>query len=312
MLYSFRRHIRTLRFANICTLCISAVCFASVLFACSKTEGRSLQEAQNLTRVSSWASEKKSKPKTQNPPALQNLSKKDFPVAGTVSHHFLADYCIDSWFKALASKRKVKTFFIVSPSHFGLSTQKYSLDECVWDCGEWGDVYSDSELTKEAASLLEVEYDKNVFYPEHGVSTLTPYIAKYFPNAKVCAIAVNGEPPVNMKDAKKLTEVLAPFFTKEKQKENFLLISTDFSHHGNTEQTERKDLKSAQFMAAPQPQDWILCSCDNRPGIYAMAHLFAKDTGRQKKISVLYHTNSFELSGKDEDDITSYFFTFMY
>lgn len=74
------------------------------------------------------------------------------------------------------------------------------------------------------AKALGVSYDAHVFPLEHGITTLIPYIARYFPNARVAAVAVNGEPPVNQSDAEKLTSALAPYFTRRNRKYNFLKV----------------------------------------------------------------------------------------
>ena len=76
----------------------------------------------------------------------------------------------------------------------------------------------------EIAKALGVSYDAHVFPLEHGITTLIPYIARYFPNARVAAVAVGGEPPVNQSDAEKLTSALAPYFTRRNRKYNFLKI----------------------------------------------------------------------------------------
>lgn len=74
------------------------------------------------------------------------------------------------------------------------------------------------------AKALGVSYDAHVFPLEHGITTLIPYIARYFPNARVAAVAVGGEPPVNQSDAEKLTSALAPYFTRRNRKYNFLKV----------------------------------------------------------------------------------------
>ena len=227
--------------------------------------------------------------------------------SGTVSHHLLAEKQIDSWFGEIAKRRKVKTFFIICPSHYGLSAQNWSLDNICWQTKK-GPVYTDEEIESQLARALGVAYESQVFPEEHGVNVLIPYISQYFPKAKVCVIAVEGEPPLNQKNAQKLADALAPYFTEAGKKENFLLISTDFAHHGDYEGTEFKDNRSRQFFNNPTDSTWIFCGCDNRPGIYVLSRFLSPKT----KNAVLYHTNSFELSGLDGNDITSYFFSLFY
>ena len=232
------------------------------------------------------------------------------PWAGTVSHHLLAGKLIDDWFRELHERfsHPIQTFFIISPSHYGFSTQPWSLADCSWRVSG-GVVHTDAAKEKALAASLAVPYDTQVFPVEHGVNTLIPFIAKYFPSAKVCAVAVHGEPPLNQHDAQRLAHALAPYFTDEGRKENFLLISTDFSHHGNVAETARKDERSRIFFRSPTKENVIFCGCDNRPGMYVLSQFLQPSSA----CAVLYHTNSYELSGgKDGEDITSYFFSFFY
>jgi MEMO1 family protein len=229
------------------------------------------------------------------------------PWAGTVSHHLLAHVLIDRWFSELASRRQVETFYVLSPSHWGLSTQTYSLTDGAWKV-DGGTVYSDRQEAARLARGLEVNLEPAVFDPEHGVSTLMPYIAEYFPRAKVVAICYRGEPPLDQPMASRLVEALAPRFDAKGKMKNFLLISTDFAHHGDREGTDLKDDRTRRFFSAPSAETWIFAGCDNRPGIYTLSRLLDPST----RCSVLYRSDSFELSGHGADDITSYFFTFFW
>ena len=236
------------------------------------------------------------------------LPKDAKPWAGTVSHHLLAGDIIDQWFKELAQTRNVKTFFIICPSHWGLSVHEWSLGNIIWKT-KYGPVYSASQKVHDIASSLNVQIENQVYPVEHGINTLIPFIAKHFPNAKIVPIALkHPEPPLNQRDAQTLYKTLAPYFSSREREENFLLISTDFAHHGNYEGTVFKDTRSREFFKAPGQNTWIFCGCDNRPGIYALGHIMNSQT----KATITYHTNSYEISGLDENDITSYFFSFFY
>nr|WP_180485522.1 hypothetical protein [Treponema socranskii] len=124
----------------------------------------------------------------------------------------------------------------------------------------------------------------------------SPDIARYFPNARVAAVAVGGEPPVNQSDAEKLTSALAPYFTRRNRKYNFLLISTDFSHLSGIKETARKDASSRVFFDAPSKKTWIYAVCDNRPGIYALAHLI--DEVRNAPFCFTRHRTNFREKAK--------------
>ncbi|MDR0464902.1 MAG: AmmeMemoRadiSam system protein B [Treponema sp.] len=233
-----------------------------------------------------------------------------FPWAGIVSHHILAHDYIDAWFFHLSQMRDIKRFFIISPDHYGVSLQPFSLTVGNWDSGisdgaSGGFVKSDSDKVIEIAGLLEVSLDPNVFFMEHGISALMPYIKKYFPDAEVIAIAVNAESEVNTRTGGKLADVLEKEFDKKGKNENFLLISSDFSHKGGIEETSLNDYKSIHYLKNINDALWNTVICDNRMGIYILDRL-----GKRNSESViLYHTNSYNISGYDED-ITSYFFVY--
>ena len=203
--------------------------------------------------------------------------------------------------------RKPQCFYILSPAHYGLSLEPYSLTIGSWETG-FGQVESDRAKVYALAELLEVELDPRAFQVEHGVSTLMPYIKKYFPEAKVAAIAYEGEPPVNIPLSRRLADALESAFDEKGKQENFLLISTDFSHHGNPEETARRDNYSQRYLKNSNELSWNMAGCDNRPAMYVLDRL-----GRNNLVSyILYHTNSWEISNQWDDDITSYFFVYFF
>ena len=278
-----------------------------VLFAaCHRAE----KNAVVPVHIATWAATGAERPAQITMPPLEAVPPQSaVPWAGTVSHHLLAGAVIEAWFAQLAERNPgIRTFFLLSPSHYGLSTQTWSLAECVWDCGG-KTVCTDSAAERVLAERLGVPYDEQVFPNEHGINTLIPYIAQYFPQAQVCPIAVHGEPPLDQAQAQRLADALAPYFDSAGKRQNFLLISTDFAHHGDLAGTEFKDARSRRFFAQPSRDTWIFCGCDNRPGVYTLSRFVQDGT----HAAVLYHTNSYALSGgMDADDITSYFFSFLY
>ena len=245
----------------------------------------------------------------RNPPFVETPPSDCFPWAGIVSHHLLAHDFLDAWFSKLAQLRQPRCFYILSPSHFGLSLETYSLTGGSWESG-FGLVKSDKEKAARLAKELGVNLDPGVFQYEHGVSTLIPYIKKYFPLAAVVAIVYDAGPPVNIPISRRLADALEKEFDEEGRKKNFLLISTDFSHHSSLEETIKKDEKALRFLKNSAGTSgsipWNMVVCDNGPGIYILERL---EKNNPRRI-ILYHTNSWEISGEWEDDVTSYFFVY--
>jgi len=227
-----------------------------------------------------------------------------FPWAGIVSHHNLAREYIDKWFFYLSKTRYPKRFFIISPDHYKLSLQHYSLTEGFWKTS-FGVVESDVYIVREMKDQLNIDLDDRVFGIEHGVYTIIPYIKKYFPDSKVVVIVTSGDSEVNTLTAGYLADVLENYFDDEGKIENFLIISSDFSHNGNLIETNINDELSKKYLLNSADVSWNTVICDNRAGIFVLDRL-----GKKKmKSRIIFHTNSMEISGYDQD-ITSYFFTF--
>lgn len=150
--------------------------------------------------------------------------------------------------------------------------------------------------------------DHDAFYYEHGIGTLTPYIKKYFPSSKIVPI-LQREKPLMLGKLEKLGEVITDLITKEPDK-YFFLISTDFSHHFNLEQTLRNDERSRHFLLNPTRSNIVNAANDNIGGLYSMATML--DQLGWERTSILYNTNSLYISGEGTGDITSYFFSFIY
>ena len=274
-------------------------------FSCTRNV-QEFSETENVPLYHTWNSLKEMEyGMPVSPVPLETLPQDFFPWAGIASHHALAHEYIDAWFSRLAKIRKPRRFFILSPSHYGISLETYSLTIGSWESG-FGFVESDRDKVRELAGMLEVDLDPDVFQIEHGVSTLMPYIKKYFPESKVVAIACKGEAPVNIPISSRLSDILENEFNEAGKMENFLLISADFSHHGNPEVTYKNDNNSELYLRNSNDIFWGMAVCDNYPGIYILDQL-----GKKKLEScILYHTNSWEISNQGENDITSYFFVY--
>lgn len=255
-----------------------------------------------------------------------SLSPNATPFAGIVSHHLLAHTQIDAWFAELARQRKdISTFLVLSPSHWNLSTGFFSVTFGSWvvsssntSGGNSGNastaggaqqlVDTDFEIENKLKEALDARIDDAAFASEHGVSTLAPYIKKYFPQAKIAALIYSGEPPLNQPMAEDLCNAVSGCLDlAEPQKDSvFLLVSSDFSHHQNLATTKQRDERSRRFLENPQNESWILAVCDNRPAMYLLDKLLPEDT----QTIILCNTNSYELCHEAPDDITSYFFCF--
>jgi AmmeMemoRadiSam system protein B len=290
---------------QVCTFLCGCVVLVLLVFSCVRNNSEPSDVAE-FPVYQTWHSLREQEYGKPIPSPTEEIPPtKFFPWAGTASHHLLAHEYIDAWFSRLADMRKVQCFYILSPAHYGVEVETYSLTCGSWETG-FGAVQSDKEKVNRLAQRLNVSLDPWAFRVEHGVSTLMPYIKKYFPKSKVVAVAYDGDISVNIPISSRLADALENAFDKKGKRKNFLLISTDFSHRGNIKETAETDYNSRRYLNNPADISWYMVGCDNRPGIYILDKLGKKNL----ESFILYHTNSWEISTQWEHDITSYFFVY--
>ncbi len=274
-----------------------------ILFSLSCSE-----KGAGILPYSSWKSRDSAVYRTEIPEPGELPKEGAFLWGGTVSHHLLAFSYIDRWFLELKSRRNPEIFFILSPAHFNTQTQKVSLTTDPWTDGERL-VRVNRKIPGRLMKLLGVEEDPEAFNEEHGVSVFIPFIRQYFPEAEIVPLIYSGEPPLDVRFMDKLYKALSDEYLKVFNK-SFLLVSSDFSHHGDAAVTAERDRKSGQFFDNPDGAGWLFAGCDNRPGMYVLSQLFSLI--KNSSVSVLWNTNSAEILDEHIDDITSYFFSFFW
>ena len=229
------------------------------------------------------------------------------PYAGVTSHHLLVSPLIDRWFSELKRlKPDIRTFVILSPDHFNngkarINTTSAGFDTC------YGKIHSNKKYTETILNSMNIKDDPDAFNHEHGILDIVPFIAKYFPDAKVVAISLDQINRSN-KELIRLSEILYSFM--EKDEKIFLLISADFSHRCNLLETYKNDSNSLARLMKFEEQSVNGIYSDNIAALYVLFHI-AQKTGR-KKMYLMCNTNSFDYSKKDDKDITSYIFSFIY
>lgn len=246
-------------------------------------------------------------PKIKTVQHCELLPDNAVPWGGVVSHHALSGKLIDEFFSRLSKKRAINTFILLSPDHFRASQDFVSVTNGSWNT-PFGLVESDCALTEKLAADFGVAYNHRPFYDEHGVATLMPFIKKYFPNAKVAAIVYEVFDHYSGVTVKKYAECIKKNFQPES--ENFLLISSDFTHGADLQTTLAQEARSARFFSAPLSVSWQNVTCDNMPAIYTFSRIATARTN----VTTLYKTNCLFLAPSDANpnDITSYFFSYFW
>ena len=107
-----------------------------------------------------------------------------------VAHHLLVADKIARQIAVLGKGRE-KTVVILSPNHFSLG--RSAMQTAI---GSWRTPYGDLEADESAieslrASVSDLTLEPETFKQEHGISAITPFVKKWFPDAKLVAISIH-------------------------------------------------------------------------------------------------------------------------
>ena len=171
--------------------------------------------------------------------STQPLSQK---VTGiTVPHHLLAADMIATTFR-LASGHQPARIVILSPDHFRRGTTLLSTTTRSFQ-SPLGAVAIDMPAVR---ALLGdgLVAESNLFSHEHGVQTLLPFIARFFPDVPVVPLALDIRS--TPEEWEKLAALIQPIITP-----NTLIIqSTDFSHYLTQHAAAARDQQTLMLLAA--------------------------------------------------------------
>lgn len=106
------------------------------------------------------------------------------------AHHLVVADKIAELF-SMASSDKIDTVIILSPNHFDTGRSAIQTTLGFWET-YYGIVEADASVIEDLTDELEVLIlEDQTFENEHGVSTLVPFVARSFPNAKIVPIAIH-------------------------------------------------------------------------------------------------------------------------
>lgn len=230
------------------------------------------------------------------------VSKIDKIEAIITSHHFLARDLIAKGFSKIDGK-KIERVIIISPDHFKQIEKKETL--AITASIDWktyfGEVNPDSEGIKRLEKSRQVEDNTTPFEVEHGIFTLIPFIKNYLPKAKVIPIILKTKSDyIDFYDLGKKT---ASYFNRKK---TLLVISSDFSHYIPSEEAKQNDLESVEILKT-KDKDKINLIKNDCPECVAFLFGYLDENS---EFNLIENTNSFEISGKDENYVTSYISAF--
>lgn len=163
----------------------------------------------------------------------------------TVPHHLLAaDLIAEAC--ARISTQGYRRIIILSPDHFSRTRTRFAVSRRNFQTAL-------GPLAIDAAAVQQLLQNPmvaaaNLFSQEHGVQALLPFVAHYFPQAKIIALAISAG--AKQAEWEALAQTLAPLLTPE----TLIIQSTDFSHYLPAAQARVKDQETLRVLSGGDPE----------------------------------------------------------
>lgn len=217
-----------------------------------------------------------------------------------VPHHLLASSLIAKQFELL-KKQNVETLIIIGPNHYELGDHMVLTSHNAWDT-PFGIVAPDTEILSQLVHGKQAFVDDEVLTNDHAVAGLMPLVKYYLPDATVVPVLISGK--ITRDEIMNLSGVLAAHMNDEA----VLVGAIDFSHYLTSEQAQKKDLVTWEYVSQgkidkilPLSNDYL----DSPPSLVVLMDVMKNI--KADEIHLFENTNSGVLLDNPFVETTSYF-----
>jgi hypothetical protein len=226
-----------------------------------------------------------------------HFKAKAHPFSIITSHHLLAKHLINSTYKSIDFKPK--RIIIFGPNHFNVGQHNIQTSNVDWSINGKRIISDQQSLEKLIDDSIKVENEN--FRSEHAFTSQLPFIAYYFPEAKIIPIIVKNSTPAIQAEA--LGEKLTKFIDRQ----TLVILSVDFSHESLPKTAAIRDKDSLDVLGKNSLNKVYKIHIDSAPGLYAL--MSAQNKLHIKKFQLFKNTNSGYLTKHNNQfDATSYIF----
>jgi len=234
--------------------------------------------------------------------ASDSGNKQDI-VSGVVPHHLLAEEIIEDFFSYISSRGKPETIVILSPDHFqsGILMESNSFITITLDSNdkEFNNLKVDTLLWVKLFKENKMALNNSAVIADHGITTLLPYIKKYFPETNILPILI----PADI--TKEQVEQLVKTIDENTLLDTIVVASVDFSHYLPSRAADFHDTKSIRVLLNFEEENFKNIEVDCWQALYA-ARLFAK-LQQKEAPHIIAHKNSADFLNLELEETTSYF-----
>lgn len=216
-----------------------------------------------------------------------------------VPQHLLASSLIARQLKS-ASGRDIDTVFIIGPNHFNIGTSDIASAKAVWET-VLGDEICDENLVDKFLTDLHLLDGPEIFYEEHAIGAIVPFVKYYFPRAKIVPIVFRSY--ADQDDVR----LVSDWLSQNIHKKSLVIYSIDFSHYLPREQADQMDAKTREYINSNNIEQIMTLGDDNldSPASLGLALQLAQEQGWEMKI--VDNKNSDDFTSSKSMQTTSYF-----
>jgi AmmeMemoRadiSam system protein B len=254
-----------------------------------------------FTAVGAWLLRAKSQANEQIDTTIQELNA----VAGVVPHHLLAESIIKDFFTYFSEHAQPETIILLSPDHFNtgnvvgnsfITIQPKESEEKQEFC----DIKIDNTLIKNLSLENNLIFNNTSLNSDHGITNLTPFIKKYFPQSKLAPFLVPAN--ISLQEIEIFSETLYSLMPEE----SIVIASVDFSHYLPRNAAQFHDTKSIRTLINFEKDGFKNIEVDSWQALF-IARAFAEFKNRDYP-RIIAHSNSADFfENPDIQETTSYF-----
>src|ERR1700730_738219 len=160
----------------------------------------------------------------------------------TVPHHLLAADLIARGFCGAAASR-VDRVILLSPDHFHRAKRPFATSAARFRTA-LGPVLPDRAAVSSLLLRPDLFEQSDLFRREHGIATLLPFVAHFFPNSIIVPIVVS--PNAKRADWEQAVARLLPLIGPH----TLVVQSTDFSHYLRSWIAQQRDQETLNVLSA--------------------------------------------------------------
>ncbi len=222
----------------------------------------------------------------------------------TVPHHLLAADLIAETLR-LASGEKPERILLICPDHFQRARSAGATTDRDFDT-VLGRVPTDRAAVDQLLAHPQIALSSLASH-EHGLQTVLPFLAHYFPQVPVVTLVLDTDSPPD--EWSRLADALAPLFTER----TLLVQSTDFSHYLNRRKACEKDAETLRVLARGDPDRLdTLHQADHLDSKAAQWIQMTLQARRGATLTVVNQRNSAAYAGGFEPSETTSYITQIY